>query len=184
METPQETTPAKRVRYNKILIGIGLFLLFCNMIYASRIILLDLVGKRVEGTLSIREYGCSARGRNTKCQTALVDYYANDKLDLTFDAGITPILWDKITTIGKEDATHVYDVEVRYFSFYPYMAKMSLPLHIENLDPFTKRSLLGSLSIWPFVIIIAGYLTLKLNQKRNSNTDSHAGQPDFKNISW
>ena len=175
MEFSQETIQEKRVRNNKILIGIGLFLVFCNLIYASRIILLDLIGKRVDGTLTIDEYGCNMNGHSAKCQTAQVDYYANNKMSLTFDAGITPILWDKLTTIGKKDASHVYDVEVRYFSFFPYMAKMSLPLHIEYLDPFTKRSFVGSLSIWPLIVIIVGYITLRRNLKSNDGSALRSG---------
>lgn len=134
-------------RAENILLGLGVFFILCNCIYMSHVVALDLFGSKTIGELTVRSYPCTTNRGERTCQTAGVEYVAENGGTLWFDAGFFPIVWDIISPPEDDSSSQTWDVEVRYFSAFPWVAKMKLPFHLEYLNPGYKKSIWGSLKI-------------------------------------
>lgn len=168
MQASPTTNTEKGRRAERVLLGVGIFLVLCNCLYMSHVLALDLFGSKANAELTVSSYPCTTnRGKRT-CQTADVIFITQNGAEHGFKAGLLPILWDIISPPEDGSSSQTWDVKVRYASFFPLISKVVLPFHLEYLDPDSNKSICGSLKIWIPVSILAVYLYFK-RKKANAN---------------
>lgn len=177
MNKISEFMRGRKLSLGGVFLGIGFVLLFFNMIYTSRFLMLDIFGEKADGQLVVQKRGCSSmRNSGKTCLNSYIQFITEDGKEYkTSRGGDLVEIWTAFTGFKDGARTHAYDVPIRYLGFFPYFAKPRLPFHIEYLFDIRSTPL-------TFLFIGVMFLITMPSRRNNRNMEQSSNMDEPKMI--
>lgn len=127
MEAQQEVLK-KEARGNQAIKAISILFFIFTCVSFLTAIALDVIGKKTTGKVSNAAVGCSS---GKTCWTGKVDFTTDNGEEVSFYPFTAPMLFDLDPFLSGRPYEEYGKYQVRYFEFFPQIAKVKLAFFLE-----------------------------------------------------
>ena len=170
METQQQVTE-KEARGNRAIKWIGILFFIFTCVSFLTAIALDFAGEKTTGKVSNASVNCSP---GKSCWTGKVDFTTADGEKISFYPFTAPMLFDLDPFLSGRSYDDYGKYQVRYFGFFPQIAKVKLAYFLEYSTHLT------GLCVGSFLLLIGSAFSISGKPRKPIVIDLSGGRKNIK----